>query len=129
MNTKPYALWDMYPTFLQMAGVTATKGIDGISFLPVLGGKNGREHKYFYWEFHEQGGKQAVRMGDWKVVKNNVSINANAPVELFNLKTDPSEKNNVAAQYPSIVKRAEQLFKEAYVPNKDWPLLQSEIKK
>ena len=68
-------------------------------------------------------------MGDWKVVKNNVSINANAPVELFNLKTDPSEKNNVAAQYPSIVKRAEQLFKEAYVPNKDWPLLQSEIKK
>ena len=129
VNTKPYALWDMYPTFLQMAGVTATKGIDGISFLPVLGGKNGREHKYFYWEFHEQGGKQAVRMGDWKVVKNNVSINANAPVELFNLKTDPSEKNNVAAQYPSIVKRAEQLFKEAYVPNKDWPLLQSEIKK
>ena len=129
VNTKPHALWDMFPTFLEMAGVALTKNIDGISLLPALGGKNAKEHKYFYWEFHEEGGKQAVRMGEWKVVKNGVTTNANAVVELYNLKTDPQEKKNVAAQNPAIIKQAEKILKEAYAPNEDWPLFQSEIKK
>ena len=129
VNTKPYALWDLYPTFLEMAGAPPRKNIDGFSLLPVLSGKKGEEHEYFYWEFHEQGGKQAVRMGEWKAVKNGVSANSNAAVELYNLKADPSEKNNVAAQHPDIVKKAEEIIKEAYVFNKDWPLLKAEVEK
>ena len=126
VNAMPFALWDLYPTFLQMAGVPVTKYTDGISMLPAMSGKKQAGHKYFYWEFHEAGGKQAVRMGDWKGVKPDVSTNSNSLIELYNLKIDPQEKNNVAAKNPGVVKQIEQILKEAYVPNADWPLLESE---
>jgi len=82
--------------------------------------------EYFYWELHESGGRQAVRWGAWKGIRLNVSTVENAPIELYNLQTDPAENNNVADKYPEIVKRIEQMMKEAHVPNKDWPLLVSE---
>lgn len=127
VNTMPFALWDLYPTFLEMAGAPLTKHTDGISMLPAISGKKQAGHKYFYWEFHEAGGRQAVRMGDWKAVKADVSKNSPA-LELYHLKNDPQEKNNVATKYPAIVKQIEEIMKEAYVPNRDWPLLVKEMK-
>jgi len=126
INTEPAALWDLFPTFLQEAGAAPAKNIDGISIMPALKGEKQKLHGYFYWELHEAGGKQAVRMGEWKGVKLNVSKTASPPIELYNLKTDPQEKTNVAAQHPGVVKQIEALLKEAYVPNKDWPLMPSE---
>ncbi len=66
------AFWDIMPTLAEIAGLPVPEGIDGISFLPELLGKKQMKHEYLYWEFHEQGGKIAVRMGDWKAVKLNV---------------------------------------------------------
>jgi arylsulfatase A len=128
INTMPAALWDMYPTFLEMAKVKITKPVDGISIVPALKGMKQKQHAYLYWEFHERGGKQAIRMGNWKAVKLNVSTEVNPPVELYDIAKDPQEKHNIAAQYPAIVKKMEQLMKEAYTPNRDWPLLLSETK-
>jgi hypothetical protein len=56
----------------------------------------------------------------------NVSLHENSPIELYNLFTDPSEKNNVAAKYPTVVKKIEQILKQEHVYNKEWPLLKSE---
>jgi arylsulfatase A len=129
VNTTPAALWDLFPTFLQLSGVPITARTDGISILPALkGDKKQKLHEYFYWELHESGGKQAVRMGDWKAVKLNVSSNTNTPIELYDLRTDPKEEKNIAAQHPDIAKRMDALMKEAYVPNKDWPLFRGEAK-
>ena len=122
----PAALWDLFPTFLQEAGAAPAKNTDGISIMPALKGEQQKLHDYFYWELHEAGGKQAVRFGDWKGVKLNVSKTASSPIELYNLKTDPQETTNVAAKNPGVVKQIEALMKEAYVPNKDWPLMPSE---
>jgi arylsulfatase A-like enzyme len=119
----------LFPTFLQIAGIKQTKNIDGISILPALKGQKQNQHAYFYWELHESGGKQAVRFGNWKGVKLDISKRNDAPIELYDLKTDPQEKNNIASQHPNIVKRIDAFMKEAYVPNKDWPLMVSEIKK
>jgi hypothetical protein len=62
-------------------------------------------------------------------VKLNVSTVNNSPIELYDLKTDPQEKNNIASKYPDVVKKIENFMKEAYVPNSDWPLMESEVKK
>lgn len=129
VNDMPCALWDLFPTFLQMAGVAQTKNIDGISIMAALKGQKQNPHKYLYWEMHEGGGRQAVRFGKWKGVKLNVSTTKNPSMELYDLKTDPQEKNNIASKHLEIVKQIEDFMKEAYVPNPDWPLLEGEIKK
>ena len=67
----PWAFWDFLPTAAEIAGVKdkIPAGIDGQSVLPTLLGKQQKPHEFFYWEFHEKGSKQAVRMGDWKAVR------------------------------------------------------------
>ena len=129
VNEMPCALWDLFPTFLQLCDVPQTNNVDGISIVPALKGQKQNSHKYFYWEIHEGGGRQAVRFGNWKGVRLDVSTKINSPIELYDLKTDPQEKNNVASKHPEIVKQIDAFMKEAYVPNPDWPLMVSEIKK
>jgi arylsulfatase A-like enzyme len=129
MTSQLAAFWDIYPTFLQMANTPVPKNIDGVSILPTLLKKGKQQqHDYFYWEFHENNGRQAIRWKNWKGVKLNVSKDVNAPVELYNLDTDSSEQNDISIKYPAIIKKIEQLMKRAHVPNKDWPLLANELK-
>lgn len=107
------AFWDVMPTVAELAGVQAPENIDGISFLPTLLGKEGqKEHEYMYWEFHEKGGRLAVRKGDWKAVRYDVS-KAESQTELYNLADDIGEENNVADQYPELVKELEEIMKNA----------------
>jgi len=127
VSHMPAALWDLFPTFLQAAGVKNKPSTDGISILPTLKGERQDGHPFLYWEFHEGGGKQAVRMGDWKGVRLDVNKDANGQIELYNLKTDPGEKQNVATKHPAVVKKIAAFMQRAYVPNKDWPLLPSEF--
>lgn len=121
-------LWDMYPTFLQLAGVKENKQVDGLSLVSLFT-KKGKQasHNYLYWEFHENDGRQAVRWGKWKAVKLNVSKDKNAPVELYNIETDPGEEFNIADKNPKIVTRMEALIKQGHTKNTGWPLLPSEI--
>jgi len=127
---NPAALWDMYPTFLQMAGVTIKKNIDGISLTPTLFQKGKqKQHEYFYWEFHENDGRQAIRWGKWKAIKLEVTKISDPPIELYDLDKDSQEVNNVAAQNPEIVKKMAELFSKEHQYNPDWPLLFREINK
>jgi arylsulfatase A-like enzyme len=115
--------WDFLPTCADLAGFEPPKDIDGISMLPALLGKpeKQKQHEYIYWEFHEQGKKQAVRMGDFKGVRLNAAKNPDGPIELYNLKTDIGEKNNIADKHPDVVAKIQQYMKQARVPSKDWP--------
>ncbi|MEO8404034.1 MAG: arylsulfatase [Chitinophagaceae bacterium] len=120
------AFWDMYPSFLELAGIPVTQNIDGISFVPVLLGKKQSSHKYLYWEFHENDGRQAVLWKKWKGVKLGVSKNKEAKLELYDLHKDPSEQNDIASKHRQIVRKIEKQMKEAHVANPDWPLLVGE---
>ena len=128
INSMPAALWDLFPTFLQLTGLRPTKIVDGISILTAIKGQKQNQHAYFYWELHEAGGKQAVRFGDWKGIKLNISRKFDSPIELYDLRSDPQENINIDSKHPEIVKQIEKIMKEAYMPNKDWPLMASEMK-
>jgi arylsulfatase A-like enzyme len=118
------AFWDFLPTCCDLAGIDTPQDTDGISMLPTLLGRAAeqKDHEYLYWEFHEQGKKQAVRMGNWKGVRLNVAKNPDGPIELYYLKTDIGEQNNIADQHPQIVARIEDIMASARTPSEHWPL-------
>jgi len=119
------AFWDVLPTFASIANEKIGTAIDGISFRPTLLGEEGQqEHDYLYWEFVEQGGKQAVRKGNWKAVRLGVKEDPNAPIELYDLVGDPAEEHNVAAEFPEVVQEMAAIMQEAHVPNAVFPLFQ-----
>ena len=115
------AFWDVLPTFAEISGAVSPEGIDGISFLPTLKGKNQKQHEYLYWEFHEQGGKIAVRMGNWKAVKLTVDKNPDAVIELYDLSNDIGETENLASANPDIVKKMEDIMQQAHMPSEIFP--------
>lgn len=112
------SFWDMLPTFCELVGVDIPKGCDGISFLPTLMGHPEKQesHAFLYFEFYEQGGKQAILMDDWKGVKLGVRSGNPEPMELYNLFQDPSETKNIAADHPEIVSVMDSLMKISHVP-------------
>jgi len=104
------AFWDMMPTFNAIAGVKSPDDIDGVNLLPVLEGHTDHvDREYLYWEFPSYGGQQAVRMGPWKGIRQNIQ-KGNTSIELYNLEKDLQEQRNVADQHPEIVKKMESIM-------------------
>ncbi|MFC1636741.1 arylsulfatase [Planctomycetota bacterium] len=114
------AFWDFLPTFTELAGVKHLPSGDGISMLPTLMGKPAKQkqHEFLYWEFHERGSKQAVRMSDWKAVR----FGAGDKLELFNLKKDLGEEHDIADRHPDIVAKMEDYLKTARTESQFWSL-------
>jgi arylsulfatase A-like enzyme len=119
VSDQVWAFWDFLPTAAEIAGARPPEKIDGISFLPtLLGQAQTNQHEFLYWEFHENGSKQAVRAGDWKAVR----LTPDASLELYNLKTDPGEAVNLADRNPEVVARIEAYLKAARTESERWPL-------
>ncbi|MBN2329418.1 MAG: arylsulfatase [Candidatus Omnitrophica bacterium] len=118
------AFWDMMPTFADLAGIEPPDGLDGVSFAPLLRGNAEKQktHKFLYWEFHERGFNQAVRMGEWKAVKTA----ADKPLELYNLNQDIGETRNIAKQNPNIVKQIESYLSTVRVESEIFPTKKGE---
>ena len=117
---------DIYPTLLEIAGVTIKHKIEGRSFLNTLIGEkniiargdvninslNADTNRVLYFTRREggmeYGGKayHAIRQGDWKMLQNNPY----QPLELYNLRLDPQEKNNLIKQEPKIAEKLNALL-------------------
>jgi arylsulfatase A-like enzyme len=113
------AFWDFLPTLAELAGVPCPANTDGISLLPTLLGRPEpqRKHEFLYWEFHEGGSIQAVRMGRWKAVRP-----FGKPLELYDLQTDLRETHNVAGNHPDLVAPIEKYLTTARTESRFWPL-------
>lgn len=116
------AFWDVVPTLAELSGQEIPGGLDGISFLPTLLGKPGQlQHEVLYWEFHKRGGRQAIRKGDWKLVRYNVYDPELITTELYNIIEDPGENNNLAEEQPELVEELLEHLKGIRTESEDFP--------
>lgn len=107
------AFWDFMPTFAALTHTKLPIKTDGISMLPtLLDVKKQKNHSYLYWEFHEDGGRQAVRAGEWKAVREKIA-SGKPTFELFNLKEDLAETKNLADVNPIMVKKLKKIMESA----------------
>jgi arylsulfatase A-like enzyme len=105
VSDVPVCSVDFFPTFLEASGAKAPEGlkIDGASLIPVLTGGSLPERALFwhYPHYGNQGGAPAaaIRRGNHKLIHWFEEDR----VELFDLSTDLSEKNDLALARPDLV--------------------------
>lgn len=125
----PAAFWDFLPTFAEMLKQPQfVERTDGSSLLGLWQGGTSRPSptRPLYWEFHEEGGKMAIRQGVWKLIA--LQVNSGQPqYELYRLDSDLGEHNNVAHKHPKVVKRLSRLMKQMHQPSAEFPF-KSEVK-
>lgn len=112
---------DWFATAAELAGAAMPPGLDSISLVPALRGRPDaqRQHEFLYWEFHEGGFQQAaLYRGRWKGIRRGA---ADAPVQVFDLQTDPAERMNVAASRPQEAAALDAFLKSARSESADWP--------
>jgi len=108
ITNVPITSVDFYPTFLEVAGTKNNAGnlIDGVSIVPLITKKQAPKREAIYWHYPSETGKwkprmaSAVRKGDYKLLE----FYLDKRYELFDLKKDPSEKNNLVKSMPGKVK-------------------------
>ena len=109
------AFWDFLPTVCDLLGEEVPVAVDGISYLPALTAKGEqKKHSYLYWEFHEQGGKQAILKDNWKLIRLFVNQPQKTRFELYNLSSDPAELLDASRQYPGKISELESLLDGAH---------------
>jgi arylsulfatase len=118
------AFWDILPTLCEVAGAEVPRGLDGISLLPTLQGQpdQQRTHEFLYWEFPGYGGQQAVRLGDWKAIRQNLLKNPNASIQLYNLASDVGESTDVSADHAEVLKQIQAIASREHTPSTLFPL-------
>lgn len=117
VNDHIWAFWDFPATAAELAGTTFPES-DGISIVNTLMGKPQETHDYLYWEFHEQGGRQAIRQNEWKAVRNGWGN----PLELYNLNRDLGENTNIASEHQDIINSMEALMKQSRTESEHYPI-------
>ncbi|SHF06343.1 hypothetical protein SAMN05443144_10592 [Fodinibius roseus] len=99
----------------------APRNIDGISVLGALAGDTIKEPRnYLYWDYGHTRVRydQAVRMGAWKGIR----LGEEGEIQLYHLGKDIKEKNNVADQYPDIVRNIDEIMETAHEPDERYPI-------
>ena len=106
------------PTFCEIAGARVPSDADGVSFAPMLQGQAQEARAFLYREFPSYGGQVSLRMGNWKAVRRAPS----RPIELYNLRSDIGEDNNIANEHPDIVAKAKEFIDKSRTDADIWPL-------
>jgi arylsulfatase A-like enzyme len=119
VSNEVCAFWDLLPTLAEVVGEKPPAGLDGMSIIGAMKGEKLPSRTYLYWEFHENGFSQAVRMGNWKGVRLK---NRHAPIQLYDLVTDLGETQDVAASHADIVKRISEIMNSARTDSKEFPI-------
>ncbi len=99
---------------------------DGHDLTSILTGEAFSERPFLYREFSGYGGQQAVWMGKWKGIRQNMLRKEKKhnplKIELYDLSMDEAESLDVAKKYPKIVSKIEFIMKNEHVPSNEFPI-------
>lgn len=124
--------YDLMATLAELTNQTLPVKTNGISFLPALKGNMElqKKHAYTYFEYPENGGQVAIRLGEWKGIRTNVKNNVNAPWQLYHLKTDRNETMDVANKHPDLIKKLDyiQRVEHQHPHIREWEFIDPKFK-
>jgi len=117
---------DLRATFNALAGRTVP-ATDGVDLTGLLLRGNAPQQRPLYWPFPGYGGQEAVREGDWKLVRRDLAKAAKegtqAPAwQLFDLARDPKETTDLASAHPDVVTRLAAIADREYAESQRFPL-------
>ena len=110
---------DFMPTLAQLAGhpENVPDDTNGMDISPLFYGKDvDTDSRPLYWEF--PGKQRAIRHGEWKAV----TVKKGAPLELYRIKEDPYEENDLSKVYPDVVKKLDGMMRRMRTPSKNYPI-------
>lgn len=117
VSDVPVISVDFYPTILDMIGISYDPNdfvLDGKSIAPLVTGDGSHEKRAIYWHFphYSNHGQQSpcgvIRYGDYKLIEYYENFN----VQLFNLKNDPGEQNDLAETEPEKANELREMLHE-----------------
>ncbi len=95
---EPVSSMDLFTTAAKASHAAIPDKVEGVDLLPFIKDEqSGRPHETFYWR---QGGRTALRYGDWKIVRMGSKYQAGGSWELYDLSSDLSEQQDLAKQKP-----------------------------
>ena len=115
---------DWFPTLAEATGLTAPAGLDGESLWPVLTGRQPAPatRRPMVWVFPEYGGQVAVRLRDFKVVRQGLTTTSPGAWEVYDLASDPNETRDLAATRADLIREAEDVLRRETSANEVFPL-------
>lgn len=123
VNDTPGYFADWLPTLCDAAGLGRPDGLDGESLWPVItGGAAPPTRRPMVWVFPEYGGQVAVRIGDFKVVRQNLKGRKPGAWEVYDLAKDHAEEHDLAAMRADVIRQAEQVLRREVTDNDRFPL-------
>ena len=122
-SDQPSYFADWFPTICDAVGLPVPPGRDGISLWPLLTRGALPVHRPpMVWVFPEYGGQVAVRIGDFKVVRQGLKTRSPGAWEVYNLKSDRGEQHDLADQHPELIAEALEILKSEADENSVFPV-------
>ena len=123
VNGTPSYFADWFPTLCDAAGLEQPAGLDGENLWPVMTGQSALERsKPMVWAFTEYGGQVAVRLGDFKVIRQGLKTKTPGAWEVYDLSQDRTESHDLAVERPELIRRAARLLRREVDENDVFPL-------
>ena len=109
----PVHIIDWFPTLAGLVGYQPSEPVawDGVDLSPILFANKPLVERELYWIWNRKTNRWALQYGDWKIVKYSKQEPMDAKDwQLFNLKNDPREQTDVAAEHTGVVLKLHELF-------------------
>jgi len=124
VNDTPGYFADWFPTLCAAAGLDQPAGLDGENLWPVLTGARPAPdpRKPMVWVFPEYQGQVAVRLGDFKIVRQRLNTQQPGAWEVYDLSRDRAEANDLAGTRVDLIRQAEEVLRREVSDNAAFPL-------